>query len=43
MLARGEIDVEAMISATAPLAEGPEWFRRLYEGKEGLMKVMLQP
>jgi len=43
MLARGDVEVEAMISATAPLAEGPDWFRQLYEGNRGLVKVILQP
>jgi L-iditol 2-dehydrogenase len=43
LLARGAIDVTPLISATVPLAEGPEWFDRLYRGGEGLMKVVLQP
>jgi len=32
-----------LISATAPLAEGSEWFDRLYKGGEGLLKVLLTP
>ena len=43
MMARGTIDVAPLISAVAPLAEGPSWFKRLYDGEEGLMKVILQP
>jgi len=43
MIARGTIDVEAMISAVAPLDEAPAWFDRLYQGEEGLMKVILKP
>ncbi len=43
LLARGRIDVDAMISAVAPLAEGSAWFDRLYRGDGALMKVILQP
>jgi L-iditol 2-dehydrogenase len=43
MIARGTIDVDAVISAVAPLSEGAAWFRRLYDGNEGLMKVLLTP
>ena len=43
MLGRGAIDVAPLISAVAPLADGAAWFKRLYEGNEGLMKVVLQP
>jgi L-iditol 2-dehydrogenase len=43
MIARGTIDVDSLTSAVAPLAEGPSWFRRLYEGNEPLMKVILEP
>ena len=43
MIVRGTIDVQAVISATAPLSEGASWFRRLYEGKDGLLKVLLTP
>jgi L-iditol 2-dehydrogenase len=27
----------------APLAEGGGWFQRLYDNKEGLLKVVLTP
>ncbi len=43
LLARGAVDVTSLISATAPLEEGPAWFDRLHRGGEGLMKVILQP
>ena len=43
LLARGAIRVEPLISAVAPLAEGPAWFERLYAREPGLMKVILQP
>lgn len=43
MIARGAIDVEALISAVAPLADGASWFERLYQGEHGLMKVILTP
>lgn len=43
MIARGAINVDALMSAVAPLAEGAAWFDRLYQGEAGLMKVILQP
>lgn len=43
MLARGAVNVDAITSAVAPLAEGASWFHRLYQGNEGLMKVILRP
>jgi threonine dehydrogenase-like Zn-dependent dehydrogenase len=43
MIARGAIDVKALISATAPLSEGASWFDRLYKREPGLMKVILTP
>lgn len=43
MIARGAIDVDPLISATVPLADGPGWFERLRLGHEGLMKVVLKP
>ncbi len=43
MLARGRIDVRPLLSAVAPLAEGPAWFDRLHRREPGLMKVVLQP
>jgi L-iditol 2-dehydrogenase len=43
LIARGVINVDEMISKVAPLAEGADWFRRLYNQEKGLMKVILQP
>jgi len=43
MIARGTIKVDALISHMAPLAEGAEWFERLYNREQGLMKVILAP
>jgi L-iditol 2-dehydrogenase len=43
LLSRGAIRVDRLISAKAPLAEGPEWFWRLYHHEGNLMKVVLQP
>jgi len=43
MMARGVVDVKPMISALAPLEDGPLWFERLYGHEPGLMKVILQP
>lgn len=43
MLARGELKAAPLISAVAPLAEGAQWFERLYRREAGLLKVVLQP
>ena len=43
LIARGVVDVGALISATAPLAEGATWFQRLYRGEPELLKVVLAP
>jgi len=43
MMARGAINVDRLISAVVPLADGASWFERLYKGEPGLMKVMLTP
>jgi len=43
MLARGELKAEPLISAAAPLAEGAQWFDRLYRKEPGLLKVVLKP
>ena len=43
LLARGAIRVAPLISAVAPLEEGPSWFQRLYRREPNLMKVILQP
>ena len=43
LLARGAIKVDSLISAVAPLEEGPSWFDRLYKKEPNLMKVILAP
>jgi L-iditol 2-dehydrogenase len=43
MLARGAINVQRLISAAAPLADGSAWFERLHRREPGLMKVILEP
>jgi L-iditol 2-dehydrogenase len=43
MIERGVVNVDAMRSAVAPLAEGARWFDRLYRKERGLMKVILKP
>jgi L-iditol 2-dehydrogenase len=43
LMVRGMIDVEPLLTAVAPLAEGARWFERLHQGDEGLMKVVLRP
>ena len=43
MISSGRVNVDALISATAPLDQGPEWFARLYQREKGLLKVILQP
>jgi L-iditol 2-dehydrogenase len=43
MMSRGLVQVAPLISASAPLAEGPQWFDRLYRQEPGLMKVLLKP
>ena len=43
LMANGLINVDPLVSAVAPLSEGPAWFERLYNREPGLMKVILQP
>jgi L-iditol 2-dehydrogenase len=43
LLASGAIQVKQLISAVAPLEEGPRWFERLYAREPNLMKVVLTP
>jgi L-iditol 2-dehydrogenase len=43
LMVSGAINVAPLISATAPLDEGPAWFDRLRRGGYGLMKVVLTP
>jgi L-iditol 2-dehydrogenase len=43
LIASRKVNVERLISAVAPLAEGPSWFDRLYKKEPGLLKVVLKP
>jgi L-iditol 2-dehydrogenase len=43
LLGRGVVKVDELVTAVAPLEEGPSWFDRLYAREPGLMKVILQP
>lgn len=43
LLSSGAICVKPLITATAPLEEGPAWFERLYAREPNLMKVVLTP
>src|SRR5688500_5080732 len=43
LMARGAIQVADLISARAPLEDGPQWFEKLYGHAEGVMKVVLEP
>jgi L-iditol 2-dehydrogenase len=43
LIADGRVKVDAIVSAVAPLRDGPEWFARLRRGGEPLLKVVLEP
>ena len=43
LIANGEIKVAPLITAVAPLADGPSWFERLHAREPNLMKVVLDP
>lgn len=43
LLSTGKINVKPLISAVAPLEDGPGWFNRLYAREPNLMKVVLTP
>jgi L-iditol 2-dehydrogenase len=43
LISRGAIKVDPLITARAPLSDGPRWFERLYGHEPNLMKVILQP
>lgn len=43
LMSNGQIQVKPLITAVAPLAEGPRWFERLYAREPNLMKVVLTP
>jgi 2-desacetyl-2-hydroxyethyl bacteriochlorophyllide A dehydrogenase len=43
LLEQKKIAADLLISRIAPLAEGAEWFERLYSKENGLLKVILTP
>ena len=43
LIAGGKIKVGPLITAVAPLEEGPRWFERLHAGEPNLMKIVLTP
>jgi L-iditol 2-dehydrogenase len=43
LISSGRIQVRPMITAVAPLEEGPGWFERLHAQEPNLMKIVLAP
>lgn len=43
LMIEGKIKVGSLITAVAPLSDGPAWFDRLHAGEPNLMKVILDP
>ncbi len=43
LIASGAIQVAPLITAVAPLSEGPRWFERLHAREPNVMKVVLDP
>lgn len=43
LVASGRIRVKPLITAVAPLEDGPRWFERLYSREPNLLKVVLAP
>ena len=43
LIASGKIKVDSLITAIAPLSEGPSWFERLHAHEPNLMKIVLDP
>jgi L-iditol 2-dehydrogenase len=43
LVSTGKIQVQPLITAVAPLEEGPRWFERLYSREPNLMKIVLTP
>jgi L-iditol 2-dehydrogenase len=41
LVASGKIKVKPLITAVAPLEDGPQWFKRLYAHEPNLMKIVL--
>ncbi|AEV29253.1 theronine dehydrogenase-like Zn-dependent dehydrogenase [Sphaerochaeta pleomorpha str. Grapes] len=43
LMASGKLEVQDLISKTAPLSEGQIWFDKLYNREDNLLKVVLLP
>ncbi len=43
LIASGRIKVDSLITAIAPLSDGPSWFDRLHAREPNLMKIVLDP
>jgi L-iditol 2-dehydrogenase len=43
LIANGVIQVKPLITAVAPLEDGPRWFERLHAREPNLMKIVLAP
>jgi L-iditol 2-dehydrogenase len=43
LIANGKIKVKPLITAVAPLTDGPSWFDRLHAREPNLMKIVLDP
>lgn len=43
LIASGKINVAPLVSEVLPLKDGPAAFQRLLEGKENLLKIILEP
>lgn len=43
LIASGQIKIGPLVSEVLPLREGPSAFRRLLDGKENLLKIVLEP
>ena len=43
LMARGKVNVKALLSAAAPLSEGEAWMNKLYNREGNLLKVVLIP
>ena len=43
LLTEGAIRVKPLITAVAPLEDGPRWFERLHAREPNLMKIVLAP
>jgi L-iditol 2-dehydrogenase len=43
LMTSGGIDVKPLITAVAPLEDGPQWFARLHAREPNLMKIVLSP